>query len=164
MYRYDEHDHKIINERVDQYRDQVRRYLAGEGLSKLLVPSWWDRLRRHVLHEIELLAGRATEPLAELVTPPKKRARVDPTALQEEAARLKERLLVALPGSNEKPCGKVQAVRNRLLAHHRRKEHRDDRDLEDLAARSWTTIDRYLKDLKSEGRIDDGNRRLPPTG
>lgn len=30
MYRYDEYDHKIINERVDQYRDQVRRYLAGE--------------------------------------------------------------------------------------------------------------------------------------
>jgi sulfite reductase (NADPH) hemoprotein beta-component len=30
MYKYDEIDQQIVNERVTQYRDQVRRYLAGE--------------------------------------------------------------------------------------------------------------------------------------
>ncbi|HET7548773.1 MAG TPA: nitrite/sulfite reductase [Usitatibacter sp.] len=30
MYRYDEHDRKIIAERVAQFRDQTRRFLAGE--------------------------------------------------------------------------------------------------------------------------------------
>ncbi|HEY8118011.1 MAG TPA: nitrite/sulfite reductase [Methylophilaceae bacterium] len=30
MYKYDEIDQAIVNERVAQYRDQVRRYLAGE--------------------------------------------------------------------------------------------------------------------------------------
>ncbi|NOT66557.1 MAG: nitrite/sulfite reductase [Methylotenera sp.] len=30
MYQYDEIDQKIVDERVAQYRDQVRRYLAGE--------------------------------------------------------------------------------------------------------------------------------------
>ena len=30
MYRYDEYDQKIVNERVRQYRDQVRRRLSGE--------------------------------------------------------------------------------------------------------------------------------------
>jgi len=30
MYRYDSYDQQIVQERVDQYRDQVRRYLAGE--------------------------------------------------------------------------------------------------------------------------------------
>ncbi len=30
MYRYDEYDQRIVNERVAQYRDQTRRYLAGE--------------------------------------------------------------------------------------------------------------------------------------
>src|SRR6478752_1043701 len=30
MYRYDAHDHAIVQDRVAQYRDQTRRYLAGE--------------------------------------------------------------------------------------------------------------------------------------
>ncbi|WP_394777441.1 nitrite/sulfite reductase, partial [Undibacterium sp.] len=30
MYRYDQHDHQIIKERIAQYRDQVRRRLSGE--------------------------------------------------------------------------------------------------------------------------------------
>ena len=30
MYRYDQYDHQIVKERVAQYRDQVRRRLAGE--------------------------------------------------------------------------------------------------------------------------------------
>ena len=30
MYRYDSHDHTLVNERVAQYRGQVERYLAGE--------------------------------------------------------------------------------------------------------------------------------------
>ncbi|MDB5799528.1 MAG: nitrite and sulphite reductase 4Fe-4S region [Rhodocyclales bacterium] len=30
MYKYDEYDHRIVRERVAQYRDQTRRYLAGE--------------------------------------------------------------------------------------------------------------------------------------
>ena len=30
MYRYDQYDHRIVQERIDQYRDQVRRRLADE--------------------------------------------------------------------------------------------------------------------------------------
>ena len=30
MYRYDTHDQRIVDERVAQFRDQTRRYLAGE--------------------------------------------------------------------------------------------------------------------------------------
>lgn len=30
MYRYDRHDHTLVRERVAQFRDQTRRYLAGE--------------------------------------------------------------------------------------------------------------------------------------
>ncbi|MGZ5036242.1 MAG: nitrite/sulfite reductase [Usitatibacter sp.] len=30
MYRYDSYDHALVAERVDQFRDQTRRYLAGE--------------------------------------------------------------------------------------------------------------------------------------
>ncbi|WP_245393849.1 hypothetical protein [Paludibacterium denitrificans] len=30
MYRYDEVDERIVRERVEQYRDQTRRFLAGE--------------------------------------------------------------------------------------------------------------------------------------
>ena len=30
MYRYDNYDQTIVNERVEQFRDQTRRYLAGE--------------------------------------------------------------------------------------------------------------------------------------
>ena len=30
MYKYDEIDQTLIDERVAQYRDQTRRYLAGE--------------------------------------------------------------------------------------------------------------------------------------
>jgi len=30
MYRYDSHDHRFVAERVAQFRDQTRRFLAGE--------------------------------------------------------------------------------------------------------------------------------------
>src|SRR5436189_2238770 len=30
MYRYDQYDQKIVDERVAQFRDQTRRFLAGE--------------------------------------------------------------------------------------------------------------------------------------
>ena len=30
MYQYDNYDQKIVDDRVEQYRDQTRRYLAGE--------------------------------------------------------------------------------------------------------------------------------------
>src|SRR6187455_599793 len=30
MYRYDEYDHTLVAERVEQFRDQTRRFLAGE--------------------------------------------------------------------------------------------------------------------------------------
>src|SRR5688572_19489264 len=30
MYRYDAYDHALLAERVAQYRDQTRRYLAGQ--------------------------------------------------------------------------------------------------------------------------------------
>src|SRR3954463_14941804 len=30
MYRYDAYDQKIVDERLAQYRDQTRRFLAGE--------------------------------------------------------------------------------------------------------------------------------------
>ncbi|GGX81928.1 nitrite/sulfite reductase [Vogesella alkaliphila] len=30
MYKYDEVDHRLVRERVEQFRDQTRRYLAGE--------------------------------------------------------------------------------------------------------------------------------------
>lgn len=30
MYKYDEYDQRIVNERVEQFRDQTRRFLAGE--------------------------------------------------------------------------------------------------------------------------------------
>ena len=30
MYQYDQYDQKLVDERVAQFRGQVRRYLAGE--------------------------------------------------------------------------------------------------------------------------------------
>jgi len=30
MYRYDHFDQRVVDERVAQFRDQTRRYLAGE--------------------------------------------------------------------------------------------------------------------------------------
>ena len=30
MYKYDEIDQRLVDERVAQYRDQTKRYLAGE--------------------------------------------------------------------------------------------------------------------------------------
>ena len=30
MYQYDHYDRQVIKERVDQYRNQTQRYLAGE--------------------------------------------------------------------------------------------------------------------------------------
>jgi len=38
MYVYDEHDRRIINERVAQYRDQTRRYLAGSLPEEQFLP------------------------------------------------------------------------------------------------------------------------------
>lgn len=38
MYVYDEHDHKIISERVAQFRDQTERYLAGELKDEEFLP------------------------------------------------------------------------------------------------------------------------------
>ena len=30
MYRYDRHDQRVVDERVAQFRDQTRRFLAGQ--------------------------------------------------------------------------------------------------------------------------------------
>ena len=30
MYQYDEHDQRLLDQRVAQFRDQMRRHLAGE--------------------------------------------------------------------------------------------------------------------------------------
>ena len=38
MYRYDNYDHKIVNERVEQFRDQTQRYLAGEIADEEFLP------------------------------------------------------------------------------------------------------------------------------
>ncbi|MGB1328129.1 MAG: nitrite/sulfite reductase [Porticoccaceae bacterium] len=38
MYKYDNYDHKIVNERVEQFRDQTRRYLAGEIADEEFLP------------------------------------------------------------------------------------------------------------------------------
>ena len=38
MYVYDEHDHKIIQERVAQFRDQTQRYLAGKLKDEHFLP------------------------------------------------------------------------------------------------------------------------------
>ena len=38
MYRYDQHDHQIIKERIAQYRDQVRRRLADELTEEEFLP------------------------------------------------------------------------------------------------------------------------------
>ena len=38
MYRYDNYDHKIVNERVEQFRDQTLRYLAGEIADEEFLP------------------------------------------------------------------------------------------------------------------------------
>ncbi len=38
MYVYDEHDHKILNERVAQFRSQTERYLAGELKEEAFLP------------------------------------------------------------------------------------------------------------------------------
>ena len=38
MYKYDEYDHKIVNERVEQFRNQTRRYLAGEIADEEFLP------------------------------------------------------------------------------------------------------------------------------
>ena len=38
MYRYDNYDHKIVNERVEQFRDQTQRYLAGEITDEEFLP------------------------------------------------------------------------------------------------------------------------------
>lgn len=38
MYVYDEHDHKIIQERVAQFRDQTNRYLAGDLKEEEFLP------------------------------------------------------------------------------------------------------------------------------
>ncbi|MDP1559552.1 MAG: nitrite/sulfite reductase [Nitrosomonas sp.] len=38
MYRYDQYDQQIVNERVAQYRDQVRRRLSGELAEEEFIP------------------------------------------------------------------------------------------------------------------------------
>lgn len=38
MYRYDQHDHLIVQERITQYRDQVRRRLSGELTEEEFLP------------------------------------------------------------------------------------------------------------------------------
>jgi sulfite reductase (NADPH) hemoprotein beta-component len=38
MYRYDEYDQQIVDERVEQYRDQVRRRLSGELTEAEFIP------------------------------------------------------------------------------------------------------------------------------
>jgi sulfite reductase (NADPH) hemoprotein beta-component len=38
MYKYDHYDHKLVNERVEQYRDQTQRYLAGELSEEEFLP------------------------------------------------------------------------------------------------------------------------------
>ncbi|AMO56655.1 sulfite reductase [Endozoicomonas montiporae] len=38
MYIYDEYDQRIVDERVDQFRDQTRRYLAGEMTEDQFLP------------------------------------------------------------------------------------------------------------------------------
>ncbi len=38
MYIYDQHDQQIVNERVAQFRDQTRRYLAGEIAEEEFLP------------------------------------------------------------------------------------------------------------------------------
>ena len=38
MYRYDQYDQQIINERVAQFRDQTQRYLAGEITDAQFLP------------------------------------------------------------------------------------------------------------------------------
>ncbi|MCP4212994.1 MAG: nitrite/sulfite reductase, partial [Halieaceae bacterium] len=38
MYVYDQHDQKIIDERVAQFRDQTKRYLAGELSEEEFLP------------------------------------------------------------------------------------------------------------------------------
>ncbi len=38
MYRYDNYDHKIVNERVEQFRAQTQRYLAGEIADEEFLP------------------------------------------------------------------------------------------------------------------------------
>ena len=38
MYRYDEYDQQIVDERVNQYRDQVRRRLSGDLTEEEFLP------------------------------------------------------------------------------------------------------------------------------
>ena len=38
MYQYDHYDRKIVAERVAQFRDQTRRYLAGDITDEQFLP------------------------------------------------------------------------------------------------------------------------------
>ena len=38
MYKYDEYDHQMLQERVQQFRDQTRRFLAGELTTEQFLP------------------------------------------------------------------------------------------------------------------------------
>src|SRR5258706_108375 len=38
MYRYDNYDHTLVNERVEQFRDQVSRRVAGEAGDEIEAP------------------------------------------------------------------------------------------------------------------------------
>ncbi|MFZ6774677.1 nitrite/sulfite reductase [Undibacterium sp. SXout7W] len=48
MYRYDQHDHQIIKERIAQFRDQVRRRLANELAEEEFLPL---RLQNGLYHQ-----------------------------------------------------------------------------------------------------------------
>lgn len=48
MYRYDQHDHQIIKERIAQYRDQVRRRLTNELTEEEFLPL---RLQNGLYHQ-----------------------------------------------------------------------------------------------------------------
>ena len=38
MYQYDQYDQKLVDERVEQYRDQTKRFLAGDISEEEFLP------------------------------------------------------------------------------------------------------------------------------
>jgi len=38
MYQYDQYDQNLVDERVEQYRDQTKRYLAGDISEEAFLP------------------------------------------------------------------------------------------------------------------------------
>lgn len=74
MYRYDEHDQQIVDDRVSQYRDQIARHLAGELSADDLRPLRLQNglyIQRHgPMHRIAIpygvLAAQQLRKLAEI--------------------------------------------------------------------------------------------------